>query len=113
MLCIGQCLLGKIKFKDGTLPRYKRPYLIVEIIENEIGVLNVSSIEGKEEKLSYQTNREIFDNASIFLKNSFVKLDSLVHIPISEAEAMIVLGKGKSIDKSELNEIIESMQKFI
>ncbi len=55
----GQGVLGKIPFKDGTIPAYNRTYLVVNVSSDYIEVLNVSSIAGKERKLAYLTNKRI------------------------------------------------------
>ena len=94
----GQGVLGIVRFADGTMPSYDRTYLVVDTDVSGISLLNVSSVAGKERKLLYPTNREIKKFKPPFLKRSFVKLDSLVHITYAEATALKVLHNGASLD---------------
>lgn len=103
----GQGILGKIKFVDGTMPRYARTYLIVDVRESYIEVLNVSSIKGKERKLAFSTNKRIKMYNPPFLKPSFVKLDSLVRVNESELEDIILLNNGRTLEGNELKRIKE------
>lgn len=77
---IGQGILAKIPFRDGHIPSYPRPYLIVDSSDSYIQVLNISSVAGKEHKLMFSTNMRIEKYNPPFLKDSFVKLDSLVQV---------------------------------
>ena len=49
----GQGILGRIRFKDGSMPKYDRTYLIVETGENYIKTLLVEakSLGIREEEL--------------------------------------------------------------
>lgn len=109
---VGQALLGRIPFIDGSLPEYNRPYLIVNINEDNLDVLNVSSVKGKERKLIFPSNFEIINYNPPFRKPSFVKLDSLVTISKNEAEPMILLDDGKPLDSSEVAKILNALEKF-
>lgn len=109
MFRVGQGLLGRVAFRDGGIPEYDRPYLIVYVSDTEIGLLNVSSVAGKESKLLYPTNRNIVKYNPPFRKSSFVKLDSLTYITYVEASAMRVLSGGLALDQHELNSIVASV----
>lgn len=111
MFQAGQGILGIIPFKDGTLPSGPRTYLIVEVTSTHISVLNVSSVAGKEHKLLFPYNRQIVKYNPPFLKDSFVKLDSLVTIPVSDCASYKVhtLHRGACLDASELSSIIASI----
>ena len=102
----GQGLFGKITFVDGSSPAYDRAYLIVSVSQNCIGTLNISSLAGKEHKLLYKTNKEIINHSPPFTKRSFVKLDSLTYISISDATSMHLLSNGQLLDANELKKII-------
>ena len=75
----GQGVLGKIQFKDGSMPLYDRTYLIVTVAADYIEVLNVSSVRGKERKLAFPTNKKLDSYCPPFLKPSFLKQGGLPH----------------------------------
>lgn len=106
MFKIGQVLLGKLPYQDGEVPNYLRPYLIVEIGDNDIGVLIISSSEGKEHKLLFKSNYSIKIYNPPLLKPSFVKLDSLQKISISTANKMKLLDNGKSLNEEDVKTIL-------
>ncbi len=62
----GQGLLGRVRFRDGATPRYDRPYLVVNVSDTHIEVLNISSTHGKEKKLLYPTNFELVHYNPLF-----------------------------------------------
>ena len=51
MIAIGQGLFGRVRFVDGEFPEYDRPYLVVCSDDDRVGILNVSSVTGKEARL--------------------------------------------------------------
>lgn len=108
----GQGILGKLKFKDGTMPLYDRTYLIISVSKDNIGVLNVSSTIGKESKLLYPTNKRLTKYNPPFLKDSFVKLDSLMYVDIKDIKKCRILHKGDCLDNTELMEIINTIKTF-
>lgn len=109
MVRVGQGLLGKLAFKDGTYPTYSRPFLVAYVNLQNVGVLNVSSVVGKEHKLLFSSNMHIKNYKPPFIKDSFVKLDSLVYITLSEASNMTVLHNGDCLDQHEMNTIISKI----
>ncbi|MCD7822536.1 MAG: hypothetical protein LUG86_00725 [Oscillospiraceae bacterium] len=109
---MGQALLGRIRFADGGLPEYDRPYLIVSINEDSLDVLNISSVKGKERKLIFPSNLEIINYNPPFRKPSFVKLDSLVTIEKSVADSMILLDSGKPLNSYEMVKILDALKEF-
>ena len=105
-MIVGQGLLGKIKFKDGTFPQYDRPYLVVYVDNSKIGLLNVSSVAGKEHKLAFRSNHLIQKYNPPFIKSSFVKLDSLVYMSHKESQDMYLLSNGQCLLYTELQKIL-------
>lgn len=105
----GQAFWGKIRFPDGEFPAYDRPYLIVDVDGEYIELLTVSSIAGKEWKLTLPTNREIFNYDPPFPKRTFVKLDSLQRTHISNLSDVSMARGGKTLDAAELSEIISAI----
>ena len=102
----GQGVLGSVRFVDGTMPSYNRTYLVVGTDESGVSLLNVSSSAGKERKLLFSTNRKIAKFNPPFMKPSFVKLDSLVHITYEEAANLQILCGGACLDANELSGIV-------
>lgn len=109
MLEVGQAILGRICYPDGSTPEYSRPYLIVFVSESKVGVLIVSSTKGKERKLIYKTNKRLKKYKPPFLKDSFVKLESLTYIKTSDALSMKLLYNGEKLDRDELKEILDEV----
>ena len=103
---VGQGILGKITFKDGQEPEYRRTYLIVEVDDEGISVLNVSSLEGKEWKLAYKTNMKLEHYAPPFVKPSFVKLDSLVKVSFEDCGDIRLLSGGRQLEAEEMERIL-------
>ncbi len=108
----GQAFWGKIRFPDGDFPAYDRPYLIIGTDGEYIEILTVSSVEGKEWKLSIPTNREIINYYPPFPKNTFVKLDSFQKIHVKDLTGIHMAAGGKTLDEKELSEIIIAVNKI-
>lgn len=106
---IGQAILGKVPFKDGKTPDYARPYLVVRITEEYIFLLVVSSVYGKERKLLMASNKELQNFKPPFAKKTFVKLDSLTKISVSDLDQFRVLHNGEVLNQKELCEIINCL----
>ncbi|MBQ7256244.1 MAG: hypothetical protein IJS60_00945 [Abditibacteriota bacterium] len=81
---VGQAIFTKLRFKDGTFPEYNRFYLIVKVTGSKIGVLNASSLRGKESRLYFESNYLIEQYYPPFPKETFIKLDSYMEFDISE-----------------------------
>lgn len=105
----GQAFWGKIRFPDGKVPAYDRPYLIVGIDGDYVEILTVSSVAGKEWKLTLPTNKEIFNYDPPFPRRTFVKLDSLQKVHITDLSNVIIAKNGKTLNAVELSEIIEAV----
>lgn len=108
---VGQGIYTRIRFKDGTMPEYKRTYLIVEVESNYIKVLNVSSIEGKEAKAQMFANKTLKHYNPPFAKPSFVKLDSLTKVE-NPPDDYIILHGGETLNEVDLTEIISELNKY-
>ena len=109
MVRVGQGLYGRIKFVDGTMPEYDRTYLVVSVSPESIGILNVSSAIGKAAKLLFTTNKYIKKHFPPFPKKSFVKLDSLVYVSVSEVSSMHILANGDILDQAEMGSILKAI----
>lgn len=105
----GQAIWGKITFPDGEFPEYERPYLVVKEEGEYVELLTVSSVAGKEWKLTLPNNREISNYNPPFPKRSFVKLDSLQRVHISDLTNVRIAANGATLDEKELSEIIQAI----
>lgn len=105
----GQAFWGRVRFPDGEFPAYDRPYLVVGIGGDYIEILTVSSVEGKEWKLTLPTNKEIINYNPPFPRRTFVKLDSLQRVPLEDLSNVRMAENGKTLDAAELSEIINAI----
>ena len=102
----GHGILGKIRFRDGEMPAYDRTYLVVAVDSDYLEVVNVSSIKGKERKLLFPSNEPLKKYKPPFMVPSFVKLDSLVRVQLSDCANLQILHRGQKLDPGELRRII-------
>jgi len=102
----GHGILGKIRFRDGEMPAYDRTYLVVAVDSYYLEVVNVSSIKGKERKLLFPSNEPLKKYKPPFMVPSFVKLDSLVRVQLSDCANLQILHRGQKLDAGELRRII-------
>lgn len=108
----GQAFWGRIRFPDGAFPEYDKPYLIVRSEEDYIEILTVSSVVGKEWKLTLPANKEIMKYDPPFPKRTFVKLDSLQKVHISDLSNVSIARGGRTLDAAELSEIVHAIIPF-
>ena len=113
MWIVGQCIAGRLAFKDGTPSDYLRPYLIigVDIVCKEITILNISSIAGKEHKLSFPTNVPLLNSIPPLARPSFVKIDSLQTISFDCANSFDLLSGGTLISSDDLIAVLDALGK--
>ena len=112
MFAISQAILGRVSYINGENPDKDRVYLVVDVFSDGIEILDVSSVKGKEHKLFFTSNKEIKNYNPPFLKQSFVKLDTLRKIPIAQAGSLRLLAKGKVLDGNEMSIIQDSLKEF-
>ena len=105
----GQAFWGRIRFPDGEFPAYERPYLVVGADGEYIEILTVSSVVGKEWKLTLPTNKVISKYDPPFPRSTFVKLDSLQRVHISDLASVKLAKGGRMLDATELSEIIKAI----
>ncbi len=103
----GQALWLKINYADGGVANYKRPFLIIDINESQIKVLNTSSLKGKVHKSLFNEVIIINRYKPPFREKSFLKIDALYILPNLPDLAKCLLDNGNSIDKKELDYIIQ------
>ena len=90
---------------DGKMPNKDRPYLIVAVGQNSIQTIDVSTIKNKEWKAGSYHNHILNSYNPPFLKPSFVKIDSLQTVELSECSNMRLLCGGARLDSIELKTI--------
>ncbi|MCC8061562.1 MAG: hypothetical protein LIO81_12140 [Clostridiales bacterium] len=108
---VGQAFWGKIRFPDGKFPDYDRSYLVVGVSEEHIEILTVSSVAGKEWKLTIPTNMEIIKFDPPFPKRTFVKLDSLQKVRVSDLSNVRIGRGGRTLDPTEFSKIVNAIKR--
>lgn len=101
----GQGILLEVDYADGGSHNKPRTFLITEVNDKNVYMLNISSIKGKEAKLGYKSNKKIDKFKPPFLKPSFVKLDALYIIEKNESLNHFLLAQGRSINLIQLKDI--------
>jgi len=101
----GQALLVKATFADGGSCESRRPFLIIANDGSKITALNVSSLEGKESKLTRPSNKRILLYKPPFAKASMVKLDACYEFEMCVELNGYVLASGRSLAASSLQAI--------
>lgn len=109
---IDQALLLELDYADGGNHNKKRPYLIIDIVDNKILLLNISSVRGKEYKLGFASNKNIKKYKPPLIKLSFVKLDALYIIENNTNLQEFVLCNGRGMNPIELQEIKTAFYEF-
>ncbi|WP_148867800.1 hypothetical protein [Thermosediminibacter litoriperuensis] len=105
-------MLLKLPYADGEPPDKQRTFLIINIANEVVEMLNVSSVKGKERKLQLQSNEILQKYWPPFCKPSFVKLDSLYRIELFDELSYLILASGKSLDPQEFNRIVTIFQVY-
>ncbi|MDD2586797.1 MAG: hypothetical protein PHT79_09735 [Syntrophomonadaceae bacterium] len=102
----GHGLLLKIPFiADRTVPPSKRTFLVISTNKNNITMLNVSSVKGKERKLAFPSNVLLNNYNPPFNRPSFVKLDEIYDLEFYADLDKSVLNHGYTLDGEELKRI--------
>ncbi|MBS5816150.1 MAG: hypothetical protein KIC96_15865 [Enterococcus casseliflavus] len=108
MVAVGQGVLGKITFLNGSEPKGNRPYLVVETTSEGCYVLDVSSSKGKERKLLMDSNHSLEQYDPPFILDSFVKLDSKKFVSNLEISKLRVLKGGSILNQKDLKTILDA-----
>lgn len=89
-MTVGDILYCNIPFANGTTTDYPRYFVVIETGADNFHCLNLSSVKGKESKLAFSSNKEIFDCIPPMFKRTMVKLDEEYTVPNSDkAESKI------------------------
>ena len=112
MYKVGQGILGRIKLIDGYLSDKDRTYLIAEVNDDSISILNVSTIKGKEWKVTLKDNYSLKNFNPPFVKPCFVKLDSLTTVSVEEIKQNShVLHAGETLNNNDMNYILNHIHR--
>lgn len=106
----GQVLLLKIRFAKGTVSKLARLLLIIEVTDNQIFALNVSTVQGKEHKLLFPSTCNIRKFNPPFDHASFVSFNELYAIELFDSFHPRVLGQ--TVDVNELRTIQEAFDEY-
>lgn len=112
MVSVGNGLLLKIDFADGGVCDSERTFLVINVDKENIHLLNISSVRGKERKLGFSSNKNIIRYKPPFMRPSFVKMDALYIIPNDEWADSKILCNSRCMHPLEVNDIIESYTNF-
>ena len=96
----GHGVLERIRFVDGTMSKYDRAYLVIDVMPEYIEVLNISSLKGKERKLAFPTNERLQKYKPPFLNPS-----SRTKVSKRECVSLKILSMGETLDKGEFDRI--------
>ena len=96
--------------KNKSKILFNRFYLIVKVTGSKIGVLNASSLRGKESRLYFESNYLIEQYYPPFPKETFIKLDSYMEFDISEITDY-KLFEGK-LNDNDLNRILKLYKQY-
>lgn len=108
----GNGLLLKIPYADGGPANKQRPFLVIDVSDNIVKMLNVSSTRGKERKLMFSSNERLHKYIPPFCRPSFVKLDGLYEVEYFEELEYLVLAGGKTLDPDELERIKNKFKEY-
>lgn len=100
----------KIPHKNGTIDRYSRPFLVIDVQGDIITILDVSSVQGKGNKPYWSCNRIIKKYNPPLDKLSFVQFNSCRKIDIRKYEHRILKEK---LNREEFDKIIERLIEYI
>ena len=114
MFIQGQCIIGCVPFKDGTPSLYRRPYLVVHIDDErqEVHILNISSIAGKEHKLNFPSNIPLNHSMPPLTQASFVKVDSCQQISFQLAQSFKLMSGGELMQADDLAAVLEAYEMY-
>lgn len=100
----GQGLWIKGFHANGAVSK-SRPFLIIDITQNTLIALNVSSLRGKERKLLIPSNKKLKIYNPPFPHSSFVKLDELYIIDYFSEIGNAIMDRGRTLDAQMLDKV--------
>lgn len=108
----GQVLNLKIGYADGGEANYKRPFLIIDIIDNCIYSLNVSSLKNKTHKILFNSTLVINRYTPPLKVASYLKLNALYKVPIVNGIEKHLMDNGNALNSNEFNYIYQYFREF-
>lgn len=108
----GQSLNLKVSYADGGAANYKRPFLIIEVKDNYIYGLNVSSLSNKTHKVLLNSTLVIKRYNPPLRVLSYLKLDALYKFPIVDGIEKHLMDNGNELNKFEFEYIYQYYTEF-
>lgn len=97
---------------DGDFVSDKRRYMVITDDNEELEMINISSLKGKERKLMFPGNIKLY-NREPFLAPSFAKIDTIYKIEyFPELEEFISFG-GEKLNEEDFKTILLEKDKYI
>ena len=108
----GQVLNLKVGYADGGAANYKRPFLIIDIRDNFIYGLNISSLKNKTHKVLFNSTLVINRFNPPLRVQSYLKLDALYKFPMIEGIAKHLMDNGNGLNNAEFDYIYQYFSEF-
>lgn len=102
----------KVDFADGGVCETNRTFLVINVEKENIHLLNISSVRGKERKLGFLSNKNIKRYKPPFMRPSFAKMDAVYIIPNDEWIDTKVLCNNRCMNPLEIQDIIQEYTSF-
>ena len=97
---------------DGNFVSDKRRYMVITNDNEELEMINISSLKGKERKLMFPGNIKLY-NREPFLAPSFAKVDTIYKMEyFPKLEEFISFG-GEKLNEEDFNNILSEREKYI
>ncbi|MFW6016846.1 MAG: hypothetical protein ACOCRK_10450 [bacterium] len=108
----GQALLLKLPYADGGVCKKKRPFLVIEVLNDSCYLLNISSVKGKFRKLQFKSNILINKYNPPFIKPSFVKIDAVYKLDYFPELTKSILNSGNKLNEKDFDNIKNKLISF-
>lgn len=112
MIKRGQVLNLKVGYADGGAANYKRPFLIMDIKDNFVYGLNVSSLRNKTHKILFNSTLIINRFNPPLRVLSYLKLDAVYKFPIVDGIEKHLMDNGNNLHSMEFDYIYEYFTEF-
>ena len=115
MLEVGQVLSLRIRFNNnGLLSRGRHPYLILSVSDEVIEIAQLDSLEGKEHKAAFNSNKVIYCDEpieTVIDKDSYVQLDN--KITLENFDSLTVYRRQEDkLSSGKLHDVLAKYQEY-
>lgn len=107
----GHVVKGKIPFANGSVTQYNRYYIVLEIEDDSLFLINCSSVQGKENKLLLPSNVELNNCIPPLMVPTMVKMDELYKIP-AICENLFEIKKPQ-LNKDSFDELLNNLNSYV